>query len=186
MARATAGRPVPRWLDEGLAMIAGGRWSLEDRSRVTLSVIRRPRASLTELEGLFSGSRREMASAYALSESFARYLLQRFGASMVPSLLRGLAGGLTLQEAFRRSTGLRLAAVEADFWERESLWYRWLPVLTSSTVLWLVVMLLAAVAVRRRRARAELLEEAWDAEEQLRQLRAGGESDPGPGMERIH
>ena len=40
VSRAAGGRPVPRWFHEGMAMIAGGWWGLEERSRLTLALVR--------------------------------------------------------------------------------------------------------------------------------------------------
>src|SRR6185295_10664687 len=37
VARAAGGRPLPRWFQEGMAMIAGRSWGLDDRTRLTLA-----------------------------------------------------------------------------------------------------------------------------------------------------
>src|SRR6202035_407443 len=54
IARAAAGRPVPRWFDEGLAMFAGGTWGLDDRGQLALSLLRTGRVPLAELDAGFA------------------------------------------------------------------------------------------------------------------------------------
>lgn len=51
-------------------------------------------------------------------------------------------------------------------WRRESLIrYRWIPVLTASSTLWLIVALFVVWAGFRKRARARALREQWETEE---------------------
>ena len=40
-----------------------------------------------------------------------------------------------------------------SFWSRQTFWYRWVPLLTSSVTLWILVTMLALWAMRKRRAR---------------------------------
>ena len=65
-------------------------------------------------------------------------------------------------------TGTTPAAAEASFWKRQTFWYRWVPLLTSSVALWTLVTLLALWAIRRRRARDAALYAHWDEEERRR------------------
>ena len=41
----------------------------------------------------------------------------------------------------------------ASFWHSNLVWYRWVPVLSSSVTLWLGITLLAIYAIRTRRRR---------------------------------
>jgi len=166
-ARAASGRPLPRWFNEGVAMIAGGSWSLQDRSRMTLAMLTGSPVPLAEVSRLFQGGRRSASRGYALSEAFVRLLLQRHGTGVVGDILSGVALGLPFEEAFHRATGHALAAAEKVFWRQESIWYRWVPVLTSSATLWLGITLLALVAFRRRRSRDKALYRQWEEEERL-------------------
>ena len=88
------------------------------------------------------------------------------------------ASGLPFENAFVRATGTTLAVAEQTFWERQTFWYRWVPFLTSSMVLWILITLLALWAMRRRRQRDAAQKAAWEAEEIARALRE--ENLPGP------
>jgi hypothetical protein len=164
--RAAGGRPVPRWFQEGLAMIAGQSWGLEDRGRLTLALFADRRIPLSELDGHFAGSQGMVQRAYAVAGAFVRDLVERHGPRVPGEVLSGLADGLSFPEAYRRASGETLAAAEDSFWDRQTFWYRWVPLLTSSVTLWLAVTLLALWAMAKRRARDAAQRKLWEEEEE--------------------
>jgi len=172
IARAAGNRPLPRWFHEGLAMIAGGSWGLDDRSHLTLALLTDRPVSLAELEERFAGGQGEVNRAYAIAGAFVRDLVDRYGQGAAPAILANVARGVSFEDAFRAATGSSLAAAESTFWSRQTLWYRWVPVLTSSVTLWLLVTALAIWAMKRRRARDAALRRVWDAEEERLRLAA--------------
>ncbi len=178
IARAAGNRPLPRWFHEGLAMIAGGSWGFEDRSRLTLALLADRPVSLAELEKRFAGGQAEVNRAYAIAGSFVRDLFERHGREAVPEILAGVARGLSFEEAFRAVTGASLADAESSFWSRQTFWYRWVPFLTSSVTLWLLITLLALWAIQRRRARDAALRRMWEAEEERLRLAAAAQAEP--------
>jgi hypothetical protein len=172
IARAAGGRPLPRFWNEGLAMAAAGDWGLEDRSRLALASLRGRDLSLAELDRLFAGGPGEVAAAYALSFAFVEDVLSRNGQGTPAAILAGVARGLPFEEAFRQATGMTFDAAAADFTRRETFWYRWLPLLTSSVTLWIGITILALWAGGRRRARTAALHRRWEAEEAERLARS--------------
>ncbi|MCP4204628.1 MAG: hypothetical protein GY769_22190 [bacterium] len=175
ISRAAGGRSLPRWFHEGLSMLAEEAWGLGDRSRVALAVLRQGRHDLAALDRRF-GDPRQVARAYALAGAFVRDLVNRYGGEFPAELLRAVAAGEEFPVAFEAATGSSLGEAEDSFWRRFTFWYRWLPFLTSSTALWMAIVLLALLAIRRRRRRDRLLKEQWDLEEaweaeRLRRLR---------------
>lgn len=176
--RAARGRPVPRWFHEGVAMAAGGSWSLEDRSLVSLALLTGRDVPPAELDRRFRGESGEVARAYALSGAFVRDLIDEHGPAVVGNILQAVRHGLPFPEAFRYATGTTLAQAEEELGARQSFWYRWIPILTSSATLWLGITLLALVAIRRRRARDAARLRKWEEEERLADLLARLESEP--------
>ena len=165
--RASGGGHLPRWFHEGLAMLAEQAWGFDDRSRVALAVLRHGRYDLEDLDRRF-GDPEQVKRAYALAGAFVRYLVELYGREFPATLLASVAGGEPFAEAFVTATGQDLRSAERSFWRRFTFWYRWLPFLTSSTALWLLIVGLALVAGRRRRQRAKVLERYWELEEALR------------------
>ena len=185
VARAAGGRPLPRWFQEGMAMIAGRSWGLDDRTRLTLALLVDRPVSLAALDGRFLRGQAEVNRAYAIAGSFVRDLFERYGPEAAPRILEGVARGLSFEDAFFAATGTTLASAEDSFWSRQTFWYRWVPVLTSSATLWLLITLLALWAIRRRRRRDAAQRRLWDEEEEERQRAARAaitleEAGPGP------
>lgn len=180
VARAAGGRPLPRWFHEGLAMIAGLSWGLDDRSQLTLALIGDGEVPLERLERAFSGGQGGVRGAYAIAGAFANDLLRRHGDDVAARILAEVAKGLSFEDAFHRATGVTLAEAERAFWRRQTFWYRWVPILTSSVTLWLLITLLAIWAMARRRARDAALRRLWDEEEERRLAETAEELQPGP------
>ncbi|HEV7507345.1 MAG TPA: hypothetical protein VGS07_20840 [Thermoanaerobaculia bacterium] len=188
VARAAAGRPLPRWFQEGMAMIAGRSWGLDDRTRLTLALLVDRPVSLAALDGQFARGQAEVNRAYSVAGSFVRDLLDRYGPGAAPAILEGVAHGLSFEDAFFAATGTSLAGAEDSFWSRQTFWYRWVPVLTSSVTLWLLITLLALWAIRHRRRRDAAQRRIWEEEEarereRLRLAAAAAAALEGPGPE---
>jgi hypothetical protein len=182
VARASGGRPLPRWFHEGMAMIAGLSWGFDDRSRLTLALLTDQPVSLDQLDDRFTGTQAEVNRAYAISGAFVRELFESYGPRAAPEILAGVARGLSFEDAFRTATGVSLAEAEESFWGSQTFWYRWVPVLTSSVTLWLLVTMLALWAIRRRRQRDAAIRRMWEEDEERLRLaaeaREGGEAGP--------
>jgi len=175
IARAARGGEVPRWFDEGLAMAASRETQLGDRTRVALAVLSDARLPLARIDRAFAGSSSEVASAYALARDVVRELLERHGQDAGARILAGVARGLRFKEAFREATGETLGTFERRYWDDRTFWDRWVPILTSSALLWGGISVLALAAIRRRRARDRERMARWEAEE-----RPSEEEPPSP------
>lgn len=172
IARASGNQPLPRWFHEGMAMIAGLTWGLDDRARLTMTLLADREVSLAELNQRFQGTGAEVYRAYAISGSFVRDLLERHGPEAPARVLAGVRQGLSFEDAFLRATGETLGEAESSFWDDQSFWYRWVPILTSSALLWIAITLLFLWAVKRRRARDAALKRLWEEEEERQRLAA--------------
>ncbi len=165
LARAAGGGAVPRWFNEGTATVAAREWGIEDGARVVLATIGRGPRSLAELDAGFSSDSAAVARSYAVSASLVRYLLREFGDGVVGRVLAGVSGGAGFDDAFEAATGESVGRFARSYFQRETFWTTWVPVLTSSTVLWMAITVLALLAIRRRRDRDALLREGWALEE---------------------
>ncbi len=165
IARAAGGHPVPRWFNEGLAMLAADVWRLSDRSRLTVTLVFRGETTISELEALFAGESSDVARAYALSGAFVRDIALRYRDTAPAEVLALVAVGTPFEEAFLRGTGRTVDQAERSFWRRHSFWYRWFPIVTSSVTGWTLITFLFLFATWRKRRRIEELRRRWDEEE---------------------
>lgn len=163
--RASGGRRIPRWFNEGVAMLASRSWRFRDETHLALGLLSADKVPLWKLDDLFEGDRWQVERAYALSGALVQDLLDKYGTGLPSALLSRVAHGLSFDEALRRTTGATLIDVGESFWARQSVLRRWLPILTSTAVIWLGIALLAIVAaVKRRRKQAAEAKALADAE----------------------
>lgn len=177
--RAAGGGEVPRWFNEGVATVAGESWSVGDRTMVTVTLTRGGEMSFERVDEMFGEGAQSVGRAYALSGAFVNDLLRREGATAVAGILSRVKEGSPFEYAFVRVTGKTIQRAEREFWRRRTFWNRWIPLLSSSLVLWGVVTLLAtwATAARLRRNRARLAAMAAEDAEAEGLVAAGERSD---------
>jgi hypothetical protein len=163
--RAAAGQPVPRWFDEGLAMAAERERRFEDQTQLLYQFATGSRTDLAELNRLFAGGQNEQTRAYALAGAMVHDLIQQYGPAASRGILLRVRGGATFDAAFEASTGSTPDRMESEFWHRQRIWTTWVPILTSSTTLWLAVTLLAILAIHLRRRKNREIEKRWEQDE---------------------
>jgi hypothetical protein len=165
VSRAARNGDVPRWFNEGLAMAVGREAGLGDRARVALAVIDDGSLPIARLDAAFSGGEAQVHSAYALAGDLVRELMARHGRDSGARILAGVARGERFRDAFFAVTGERLSDFETRYWEHRTFIDRWIPVISSSVLLWGGISLLALAAIRRRRARDAERLARWGVEE---------------------
>jgi hypothetical protein len=167
--RAAGGRDVPRWFNEGLAVVAERAWGFEDRWKLAWALTSGEPVRMDEVNDLFQAGSSGAGRAYVLSSAFVRHIIETHGAAVPARILAAVATGVPFDAAFEQATGGSLAGAERSFHAELTSWTRRLPFLTSPYVLWMIVALLALVAIyvsRRRRAERR---RQW-AEEEAREL----------------
>jgi hypothetical protein len=162
---------LPLWFEEGVATREGRRWSMEDELTYSAALLTSDLPSLAELDAGFHGSEGEARRAYAASFAFITWTVRRHGESVVRNVLAEARQG-SFADAWMAATGSTLAGSERRWRRATLLRYRWIPILTASSTLWLGISLLALIAGMRRRARARAARARWALEE-------GGIADPG-------
>ena len=163
--RAAGEQPLPRWFDEGLAMMTARRWDLEDRARLVWAMVSDTQVSLDELNTLFNKDETSVRRAYVLAYAFTRDLLEHTGQDTPKRILAKIQQGVSFPEAFAQTTSMTLTQAEEQFWSRQTLWNRWIPVATSSGMVWLAITLLAFWAFTRQRKRAAAIKREWEEDD---------------------
>jgi len=171
---------VPLWFDEGYASWAAGEWDRLGTLELNLTVVRGAVPTLTGLDGALRGSASSADAAYALAVSAVAELARRNPTGTLTPLLRRLESGEDFDAAVLATTGLATGRFEQE-WQRA---IRRRYTLANWLVAgggWLVVALLVAWQVRRRRrsdrVRRAALDDGWDVEPETEQ---GPELDPTP------
>lgn len=165
ISRAAGGRPVPRWFNEGLAVVAERGWGLEDRWQLAWALVAAGQVRMDDVDQLFQSGSSEATRAYVLASAFVRHIIETDGAAVPARVLEFVATGVPFELAFAQGTGRSLAVAESTFHAELTSWTRRLPFLTSSSVLWVMVTLLALLAIFVRRRRSAARRRQWAEEE---------------------
>ena len=168
-ARAGGGGRIPRWFSEGLASAAERTWGLGARSRFAWEVIAGGQPSATVLEGLFYGSDRDVARAYALSDAVVRDLLEQYGPDAPARILARMARGAPFEAALYAVTGYPVDGVMRSFWFRHDTWKSWISAAGHPFTQWGLITFLALAAIWSHRRRRRARRRQWELEEQAEQ-----------------
>jgi hypothetical protein len=172
ISRAAGGAEVPRWFNEGLAVVAGKSWTLEDRTRLAWeSIVSRDTVG-DEIDPLFLSDERSARRAYAMSEAFMRDLLRRYGARTPAEILARMRAGEPFERAFFLVTGRTPERAWNVFWKSQGLANVSIPILASSAALWLAITLIAIAAIFRKRKVNQLQLRIWELEEEIERLKS--------------
>jgi hypothetical protein len=158
-----AGRGLPRWFGEGVATGIERSWGLRDVLVYSSSLLTGRLPRLAELDADFEESGNRARTAYAASFDFLLWTVREYGRGVVRDIVRE-ASRQPFPLAWAAATGTTLSRAEAE-WRRGSLvLYRWVPALTGTTSLWIVITSLTFLAAARRRARSRAILERWERE----------------------
>ena len=161
---AVGGR-IPLWFNEGVATLQGRRWSFVDMVVHSTALLTSRLPPLAQLDAAFHADDSKAQLAYSASFGFVSWARNRYGPVFIRSVLREVRTR-PFDAAWRSAAGGRTLEEDEQAWRRVTvLRYRWLPIVTASSTLWIVVMLLALAAGLRKRARAQRLREQWDRED---------------------
>jgi hypothetical protein len=158
------GRPLPRWLHEGVAMSVDRGWDTRGRFRLLLEMTGSP--ATDDLTRLFaSASQPDAAQAYGLSAALVADIEQRHGRTAPARIAARVALGIPFATAFEQETGETPDQAAGHAWRTYRRWTIWVAAITSETAIWAVIVVLAVagsfVQIRRRsrrRARWDELE----------------------------
>ena len=168
--------PIPRWLNEGLAMYEAYEWHPSQELLMARAVLSGRLISLDPLTQAFGGEGFEIQQAYLQSYSLVNHLISTYGREDFHSFVLRLARGQSFEQALQETFLLSPQTFEAKWKQYLRLRFNWIPVLTSTAVLWFLISspLFGIYLIRKRKNRRIL--QKWSREEQ-REEKDNEESD---------
>ena len=162
---ARAGRhPLPRWFHEGVAVSVESGWSALDHMRLLVAMVGAP--PIEEVEHLFgSDGREQTARAYLLAAALMDDLRQRHGATLPGAVAHRVGAGMAFERAFILEAGETPGPAALRAWAAYWRWTNWIPAVTSTSTVWVVILVMAALAFVVRRRRAARLRRQWADED---------------------
>jgi len=165
LAEAVAGRPVPRWFDEGLAIHESGEVPWARTKALWDAALSRRLLPLSELDRAFPTERYDVNVAYAESADFVRFLMRDADRARFGSLVQRVQAGTAFDRALEDAYGTDVRKLEYEWREDVGHRFGWFPALTGGGLLWAAIAGLAVAAwVKKRRAAIAKLAQ-WAREE---------------------
>ena len=164
---ATKGQRIPRWLDEGFAMIQSRQWNLSWTYILAKGVLTKSLLTLEQLEHDFPLTQHESQLAYAESFSFVAFMKNEYGPETLAYSIKGISHGLDADTAFRLAAGLGIRDMERKWKKELKRRYSWIPIATSFFSLWFLASLLFLLGYWRKRRRSKEILREWEREESL-------------------
>lgn len=156
---------VPRWFNEGFAVMASGETSFERMWTLMNATLADRLLPLAQVDRTFPSDENKASVAYAEASDVVRFLVRREDRHRFRSLVRELHAGRTLDHAAREAYGTDLVSLEHEWREDVAKRYTFWPVLCSGTVVWMGVIGLFVWGWRKRRARSRATLARWAKDE---------------------
>ncbi len=183
LGQAFGDRPVPSWLQEGVAKVLAREVTPQMTDALAGAVLSGSLLSLDELTGNFPADPMRAQLAYAQSADMVAFLRNRWGQEALRVLIRQMAAGQDVEDAVRAATGMAPIALEASWRAKLLASPIWLRALVRPE-LWmglvgLAFLVGAGLRIRRTRQRLALWGEREAMEDAVMQaLAARGALSP--------
>jgi hypothetical protein len=162
---AVSGRPIPRWFNEGFAVMASGETSFVRLQTLWTATLSDNLLTLPQLDRSFPSDENQAGIAYAEAADVVRFLVRREEKHRFRGLVSRLRDGETMDSALLNSYGEETSSLESEWREDVAKRYTFWPVLFSGSVIWAGTLGLFAVGWRKKKRKAQLTLARWEREE---------------------
>ena len=156
---------IPQWFNEGLSMHIAEEWDWRYEALMTRICISRTLIPLRQLEYSFPADPDRLQTAYAQSISMISFISETYGQDSLKEITRLLLQGNTIDQALNKAIGMDLDKLETRWRKRLRLLYTWVPILTSSALLWFIISLIFLMVYYRKRRMSLAKISEWEEDD---------------------
>ena len=157
---------VPLWLNEGLALIIAGEWSIYRLSTITSAVLTDSLIPMDSIVNSFPADLKDAELAYCQSFYFISFLKGKFGAAAFKAFLKEYSRHKNFYNAIRKTYHVSWNKMEALWLDYLGLRFSWIPVLTSTGFLWFAASIIFILGYIRKKRMSRIKLQEWDLEEE--------------------
>jgi hypothetical protein len=163
----SSGAILPRWIEEGFAMLQSKEWQIGQDILVVRAVFTNSIVPLSQIENLNQFSDSKALLSYTESYLALSYFLDEYGKENFFKLLDDLASGESLDLAFIKTTGSSYLGFQNEFSSFIKKRYNWLAFLGDTGLLWvgLAILLVFLYLMKRYYNRKTL--KRWEYEDRI-------------------
>jgi len=156
---------VPRWLDEGLAMIQAREWSMARLSTMTIAVLTDSLIPMDDLADSFPVDLKDAEVAYCQSFYFISFLKGKFGTPSFTAFLKEYGRHKNFHRAIKKTYYVSWHRMEELWMDYLKLRFSWFPILTSTGFLWFAASIVFVLGYIRKKRTARRKLQQWEREE---------------------
>jgi hypothetical protein len=173
LADALEGNHVPRWFNEGFAVLASGESSFQRLKTLWLATLADNLLPLSQLSRSFPANPASVPIAYAQGADFVRFLVRHQERHRFRRLIDLLRQKHSFVGAVATAYGTNLGTLEQEWRAEVAKRYTFWPVLFSGSAIWVGALGLFVWGYRRRRRQHRKTLQRWAREEAAEELLAG-------------
>jgi hypothetical protein len=159
------GKPIPRWLNEGIAMYLSREWNFNRISTMTQAVLTDSLLPLSEITYTFPRGEKEGELAYCQSFYLVSFLIATYGKEHFHRLVQSLSQEKVVEDIVLKVYGMNLSQLETEWHHYLRLRFSWIPLITSASSLWFLITLIFIVSYIKKRRKAAVTVQHWKEEE---------------------
>ncbi len=163
----SSGAILPRWIEEGFAMLQSKEWQIGQDILVVRAVFTNSIIPLSQIENLNQFSDNKALLSYTESYLALSYFLDEYGKESFFKLLDDLASGESLDLAFIKTTGSSYMGFQNEFSSFIKKRYNWLAFLGDTGLLWLGLAILLVFLYLMKRYYNRKTLKRWEYEERI-------------------
>ncbi len=162
-----SGMKIPKWFSEGFSMYFEDRGGLGRSFRLMKQAFSNSYIDIDTLEDTFPDNPVDIQNAYLTSAEFFSFMLSKIGEEGLYRVFENVGRGLDFRYSIYKVAGKTVSDMEKEYKKSSRFRYAWLPVITSSTTLWLLLtfLFIYVFVVKKRRTGKKL--EIMKMEEEL-------------------
>ncbi|MCX7945322.1 MAG: peptidase MA family metallohydrolase [Deltaproteobacteria bacterium] len=160
-------KKIPKWFSEGFSMYFEDRGGIVKSLKLIRQAIVNSYVPIDSIEESFPDDPIDIQNAYLTSTEFFSYLLSEIKEEGLNQVFQYVLDGLDFKYAIYKVSGKTISEMERDFKRRSRFRYAWLPLITSSTSIWLFMTFLFVYVYIIKKRRSDKRLELMRLEEEL-------------------
>ncbi len=145
LANLATGVRLPRWMDEGFAMMVAHQWAYGDDWRVVRALISGQLIPLRHIDGLNRFRPEKARLAYNQSYLAMTYFLNTYGWNSLRLFVDELRQTNNLDHSFVEAIGLDYTGLQREYQDFIESKYNWVTIFSDTLLLWILLVFLLIV-----------------------------------------
>ncbi len=158
---------IPRWLNEGLAVYFSGETGYFGGKQISRAQLTKQLIPLETIDAVLSFEQNKAQLAYQEAYYAVVYMVEQYGESAIPELLRALRKYKNFHVAFQRTFGESLYQFEQEWRYYLKKKYRWSIFMEFESLLWVLIFVLFVLVFVILLYKNRKTVARWDAEDAL-------------------